>query len=243
VAAVTVEPLLGLPGVAAAVESARSDIAAVYRHPANRRNWPRTAAAASVRAARASAVLDGGSGALDPDATVIADPVLAGALRVAAATGRLAPVWRRSPLQALAQVHMLASAGLPRLAEPGRPVDRLAADRLTALAAALSEGRWPAPVAVAVVHGEILGRRVFGTADGVVARAAARLTMLSTGLDRRGLTVPEVAHLRSGARYADLIADYLEGVPAGVAAWVVEVCRCLSDGAREAASIADAASG
>src|SRR6185312_5357561 len=91
------DPLLLLPGVADAVEQCRAAIADAYRHPANRQGWPRTAAAASVRAARASAVLDGGSGVLDPNSDTVDDPVLAGALRVAARIGRLAPVWPRSP--------------------------------------------------------------------------------------------------------------------------------------------------
>ncbi|MDQ6657615.1 MAG: oxidoreductase, partial [Actinomycetota bacterium] len=53
--------------VRAAVEGAREALAALHRHPANVRGWPRTAAAAAVRAARASAILDGGSGAIDTD--------------------------------------------------------------------------------------------------------------------------------------------------------------------------------
>ena len=235
------DPLLALPGVADAVEQCRSAIADVYRHPANRQGWPRTAAAASVRAARASAVLDGGSGLLDPAAATVDDPVLAGALRVAAGLGRLAPVWQRSPLQVLAHLHTMAATGLPGVTGTGRPADPVVAARLAALAQSVTAAVWPAPVLVAVVHGELLSRRPFGSADGVVARAAARLTMVSTGLDRRGLTVPEVSHLRSGPRYGELISRYAEGEPAGVGAWVVEVGRCLTDGAREAVSIADAA--
>jgi hypothetical protein len=235
------DPLLTLPGVADAVEQCRTAIAEVYRHPANRKGWPRTAAAASVRAARASAVLDGGSGVIDSTADTVDDPVLAGALRVAAGLGRLAPVWQRSPLQVLAQLHTMAAGGLPGVFDTGRPVNPAAASRLTRLAQMLTTVSWPAPVLVAVVHGELLARRPFGSADGVVARAAARLTMLSTGLDRRGLTVPEVGHLRSGPRYGELIARYADGAPAGVGGWLVEVCRCLTDGAREALSIAEAA--
>jgi hypothetical protein len=235
------DPLLTLPGVADAVEQCRAAIAEVYRHPANRRGWPRTAAAASVRAARASAVLDGGSGALDPTADRVDDPVLAGALRVAAGLGRLAPIWQRAPLQVLAQLHTMAASGLPGVADTGRPADPAAASRLTALARSVTAAAWPGPVLVAVVHGELLSRRPFGSADGVVARAAARLTMVSTGLDRRGLTVPEVGHLRSGPRYGELAARYADGEPTGVGVWVVEVCRCLADGAREALSIAQAA--
>ena len=64
-----------------------------------------------MRAARASAGLDGA--ALDlPSEGAISDPVLAGALRVAGELGRLLPVWRRMPLQAVARLHVLAAADL-----------------------------------------------------------------------------------------------------------------------------------
>src|SRR6478735_3270202 len=79
--------------LASGVEQVRSAINALRGHPSNRTGWPRTAAAASVRAARASAAMDGAPLALDPDAESVADPVLAGALRVAAAIGSLSAVW------------------------------------------------------------------------------------------------------------------------------------------------------
>ena len=53
--------------------------------------------------------------------------------------------------------------------------------------AALSEPTSaPALVPAAVVHGELLAAAPFGTADGVVARAAARLVLLGRGLDPTG---------------------------------------------------------
>ncbi|HEY9263717.1 MAG TPA: oxidoreductase, partial [Mycobacterium sp.] len=97
-------PLSRLPGVTQAGEEAREALGRAHRHRANLRGWPKTAAEASLRAARASSVLDGGplqfsSG--DDDGTG-RDPVLAGALRVAEALeggeGPLVGVWRRAPL-------------------------------------------------------------------------------------------------------------------------------------------------
>ncbi|HEX7661971.1 MAG TPA: oxidoreductase, partial [Pseudonocardiaceae bacterium] len=76
------QPLLRLPGVADAVRTARDAITRVHQHPTNRRGWPTTAAEASVRAARASAAIDGGSTEI-PENGEVRDPVLAGALRVA----------------------------------------------------------------------------------------------------------------------------------------------------------------
>jgi len=236
--------LMALPGVAEAVASARSAIEDVHRHPANRRGWPRTSAAASVRAARASAVLDGGSGEIDSTAQSVTDPVLAGALRVAAAVGTLVPVWERAPLQALARLHTLAAADLTNGALLGRPIadgpdGRDSTARLASLAQVVLAAPWPAPVLVAVVHGEVLALQPFRSADGVVARAAARLTMISSGLDPHGLTTPEVGHLRAGPAYSQAAAGFADGSDVG--GWIISVCRAMMAGAREGSSIADAA--
>jgi len=230
-----------LPGVGDAVATARTAIENVHRHPANRRGWPRTSAAASVRAARASAVLDGGSAQLDPDAEAVKDPVLAGALRVAAALGTLVPVWERAPLQALARLHTLAAADLTDGASLGRPVTGRPAlsRRLAGLVQLVLVAPWPAPIMVAVVHGELITLRPFGSADGVVARAAARLTMISSGLDPHGLTIPEVGHLRAGVAYGRSAAAFATGSDIG--GWIVGVCEALVAGAREGSSIAEAA--
>lgn len=231
------------PEVLASVEQVRAAITALRRHPANRTGWPRTAAAASVRAARASAALDGAPLAIDLEASSITDPVLAGAVRVAAGIGSLTSVWSRAPMQALAKLHTLAAADLLPPDMLGRPRvgDPAIGARLAGLAELVTADRWPAPVQVAMVHGELLSIQPFGAGDGLVARAAARLTMITTGLDPAGLAVPEVAHLRSGSRYVELAAAYRSGEPIAVAAWVTEICRCLVLGAREGVSIADSA--
>jgi hypothetical protein len=241
---VPAEPLPSLddlPGVPEAVAAARAAIDVVYRHPANRRGWPASAAAAALRAARASAVLDGGSAALDPEAEAVEDPILAGAIRAVREVTGLAAVAGRSPLQALARLHTLAAADLTGPAALGRPVPRPGmGERLAVLAQVITAAPWSGPVMVAVTHGELVALRPFGIADGVVARAAARMVMVGSGLDRRALTVPEVGHLRSGERYLEGVARFAEGEPEGVASWIVDVCRALESGAREALSIAEA---
>lgn len=238
-------PLTELPGVADAVARARDAVVAVHNHPANRQGWPKGAAEAGIRAARASAALDGAP--LDsPDA--VTDPVLAGAVRIAEESGRLLAAWRTSPSQALARLHVLAAADLVPTerhdAELGRP--RAApgvADRLSLLAGLIAGGtRAPAPILVSVVHGELLALRPFGTADGVVARAAARLTALSAGLDPRGLAVPEVGHLRRAAEYRAAAAGFAAGGVDGVCAWLLHCCAQWEAGASEGTSIADARS-
>lgn len=237
-------PLMGLPGVGEAVARARDAVVAVHRHPGNQRRWPATAAEASVRAARASAALDGANITLPSDGTVH-DPVLAGALRVAQALGGLLGTWQRAPLQVLARLHVLAAADLAPESQLGRPDPaREVTARLNGLAQLVAGGsRVAAPVLVAVVHGELLAIAPFAHANGVVARAAARLTIESSGLDPKGLVVPEVAHLRHEREYRVAAAGFAGGGAEAVAQWIVHCCAALTAGAREAASIAKAVTG
>ncbi|HEV2782461.1 MAG TPA: oxidoreductase [Actinophytocola sp.] len=236
-------PLLTLPGVDDAVRAARDAVDAVHRHPTNRRGWPATAAEASVRAARASAALDGGDPSI-PDTGTVADPILAGALRIAESIGPLLPVWQRAPGQALARLHVLAAADLVAGDEElGRPrAGRGVSARLDLLGRLVAgETSVPGPVLMAVVHGELLTLAPFRVANGVVARAAARLTSIGTGLDPKGLTVPEVFFLRRRERYVAAAEGFGAGDRDAVAAWLIMCCEATEAGAREATSIADAA--
>ena len=233
-------PLMDLPGVAEAVARARDEVTAVHRHPANRSSWPATAAEASVRAARASAALDGGSTAL-PHNGPVDDPVLVGALRAAEALGGLLGTWQRAPLQALARLHVLAAANLAPESQLGRPRSSLEITaRLDGLAQLLAGGsQVAAPVLVAVVHGELLALAPFAQGNGVVARAAARLTVVASGLDPKGLVVPEVGHLRREREYRAAAAGFAGGDAEAVGRWIVHCCTALVAGAREATSIAE----
>ena len=236
-------PLLDLPGVRAAADEARAAVDRVHQHPANRRGWPATAAEASMRAARASAALDGADVRL-PLGHGVADPVLAGAVRIADAIGTLLATWQRAPLQALARLHVLAAAdlvdedgalGRPRASPAVSARLHLLADMLTGASGV------PGVLLAAVVHGELLALAPFGSADGVVARAASRLTAIATGLDAKGLAVPEVGHLRRAAEYRRAAAGFATGELDAVAGWLVHCCEAWQAGAREARSIADAA--
>ena len=238
-------PLAELPGVAAAGEEAREALGRVHRHRTNLRGWPTTAAEASLRAARASSVLDGGSLQVSDGAP---DPVLAGALRVSEAleggATSLIGVWQRAPLQAIARLHALAAADLADDDRLGRPRSDVDVGRRLALLADIVTGgtRVPAPVLAAVVHGELLTLEPFGTADGVVARAVARLVSIASGLDPHGLGVPEVYWMRHSGDYRAAARGFASGTPDGLTAWLVLSARALHAGAREALSIAQAAS-
>lgn len=239
-------PLVDLPGVAEASAEARDALGRAHRHRSNLRGWPANAAEAALRAARASAVLDGGALTLpegsDPD------PVLAGALRVAQALEggetALVGVWQRAPLQALARLHALAAADLAPEDRLGRPRSDLEVGRRVELLAEIVTGgtRVPAPVVAAVAHGEMLTLAPFGVADGVVARAVSRLVTIASGLDPHGLGVPEVYWMRHSGDYQAAARGFAAGTPDGLAAWLVLSCRALHAGAREALSIAQAAS-
>lgn len=248
-------PLMDLPGVAEASDRAREALGRAHRHRANLRGWPVTAAEASLRAARASSVLDGGPVRLDDVAEAasqhggVSDPVFGGALRVAQALegggGPLVAVWQKAPLQALARLHMLAAAdqvdderlGRPRTDPEIGPRLELLADLVTRPTAA------SAAVVAAVAHGELLTLKPFGSGDGVVARGVSRLVTIARGLDPHGLGVPEVNWMRQSAAYRDAALKFASGSPDGVAAWLVLCCRAMRAGAQEALMIAESVTG
>jgi hypothetical protein len=239
-------PLAELPGVAAAGEEAREALGRAHRHRANLRGWPATAAEAALRAARASSVLDGGS--LQFSETGEPDPVLAGALRVSEAleggATSLVGVWQRAPLQAIARLHALAAADLADEDRLGRPRGDAEVGRRLALLADIVTGGTSvaAPVLAAVVHGELLTLQPFGTADGVVARAVARLVTISSGLDPHGLGVPEMYWMRRSGDYQAAARGFSSGTPDGLTAWLMLSAQALHAGAREALTIAQAQS-
>jgi hypothetical protein len=240
-------PLVALPGVAGASDQVREALGRAHRHRANLRRWPVTAAEAALRAARASAVLDGGGLKIDSqlDVSATSDPVFAGALRVAQALEggetALVGVWQRAPLQALARLHMLAAADQVDENRLGRPrADPDVGPRLELLGKIVAGGTAaPAPVIAAVAHGELLTLAPFSSADGVVARAVARLVTIATGLDPHGLGVPEVSWMRRSADYRDAARGFAAGTPEGIADWLVLCCRAMRDGAQEALAIAE----
>lgn len=182
------------------------------------------------------------------DETSAGDPVFAGALRVTQAleggNTAMVGVWRRAPLQALARLHALAATDLVAEDQLGRPrLDPEISGRLDLMSRLVTgASAAPAPILAAVVHGELLALSAFGSADGVVARAAARLVTIASGLDPHGLGVPEVFWMRRSAEYREQGSAFASGGEKAVAAWLIFHCRALREGAREALAIADAKS-
>ncbi|MFE4513959.1 oxidoreductase [Kitasatospora sp. NPDC056783] len=124
-------PLAQLPGVPDAVAEVRKAVDRLYGHRVMRRRAAEVTSESALRGARASAALAGADWPLeevrrrtdfgaDPEARTVG-----AALRVAAEAGQLLSIWRHSPLQVLARLHLLAvgdgdpAAGRPRRAGEG----------------------------------------------------------------------------------------------------------------------------
>jgi hypothetical protein len=156
----------------------------------------------------------------------------------------LVGVWQRAPLQAIARLHALAAADLASDDRLGRPRGDVEVGQRLALLADLVTGgtKVAAPVLAAVVHGELLTLEPFGSADGVVARAASRLVTITSGLDPHGLGVPEMYWMQRSGDYRAAARGFASGTPDGLTAWLVLSAEALRAGAREALSIAAAQS-
>jgi hypothetical protein len=98
----------------------------------------------------------------------------------------------------------------------------------------------PALVVGAIVHGELLALRPFGWGDGVVARAAQRVTFIERGLDPKSLVAPEVGHAELGDAYAAALRGYVSGTPAGMAQWVRHCADAVSAAARDSLAVCEA---
>jgi hypothetical protein len=98
----------------------------------------------------------------------------------------------------------------------------------------------PGILLAAVVHGELVAVAPFGSVDGVVARAAARLTMITRGVDPKSVSVPEVGHLERANDYRAALSSYSTGEPAGVAEWLRHYAIAVQLGAQEGLAICEA---
>ncbi|RAJ42300.1 hypothetical protein K353_02652 [Kitasatospora sp. SolWspMP-SS2h] len=278
-------PLAQLAGVPEAVAEVRKNVDRLYGHRVMRRRAGEVTSESALRGARASAALDGADWPLeevrrrtdfgaDPEARTVG-----AALRLSAEAGQLLSVWRTSPLQVLARLHLLAvgdgdpAAGRPRrdgeeaaplfprevaategeapagpvgeLPPPPPPAETAARlDQLAGLLTARTErptGGAPALVVAAVVHGELLALRPFGTHNGLVARAAQRIVLTAEGLDPKAICPAEVGLAELGtAAYRQALLGYLEGTPEGVSRWLVHCAAGLGLGVRESTAVCEA---
>jgi hypothetical protein len=232
-------PLLELADVGEAFAQAREDVDAAMRHRALRRHGGQVAAEASLRAAVASAALEGHAYDLEEvRAGTITDPVLQGALRVAEGIGGLVDLWPRAPRQVLAKLHVLAARGAVAPDDLGRLT--AGAERIDALSALVAgNDRTPPLLLAAIVHAELITLRPFAGPSGVVARAAARLTLINRGFDPRGLVAVEVGHREREPEYVGAAGAYATGTPDGVRSWLRHYASAVSVAANQITVIGD----
>lgn len=254
-------PLADLPGVADAVESARSAVDAVLWDRAVRARVAEVVSGSRVRGAWASAAIDGAE--VRPDALVSGDALdgspigrtVAAALALQAEIPRVVDLLERAPLQVLSRLHAVVSAGFVPGDERGRlRVDAVADDplrlgalppaaevsaRLSRLAATLARPTSaPALVVAAVLHAEVAVTRPFSWGSGLVARACTRTVLAARGVDPDCLTVPEAGLFAAGrSAYAAALTDYASGTPEGVARWIVLHAETVRVGADESRRI------
>ncbi len=209
------------------------------RHRALRRHGGQVAAEASLRAAVASAALEGHAYDLEEvRAGTVTDPVVQGALRVAEGIGGLVDLWPRAPRQVLAKLHVLAARGVVPADDLGRLTG--GAERIDALAGLVAgNDRTPPLLLAAVVHAELITLRPFAGPAGLVARAAARLTLIGRGFDPRGLVAVEVGHHRREPEYVGSAGAYATGTPDGLRSWLRHYGAAATAAADEITRIGD----
>lgn len=205
--------------IAAREAEAKEALRAVHRRPINLRRHEVTTAASALRGAKLSALLEG---AEEPGHTtsysLLTEEKLQGVARN----------FLRAPAQVCAQLDVLCGGeGKARQPQRIHGLARLAGD---------VEGQVLYPQ---IVHGEVLGRKIFGPRSGQVARVAARLAAVASGFDPRGLAVPEVYLHRHARRYAEVMGAW-EDEPAAAVEFLLEAWIA---GAAEAESIAAEAAG
>jgi len=236
-------PLMRLPGVEESVLAARAQVDRLLGERLLRRRSAEVSVESGLRCVRASAALDGAEVSLDElrDGSAAENPVVQGALRVSAELGSLGPVLDRAPMQALARLHVLAAAGLTPSERLGRPsaAGDLPAEALSRRLATLADvltakTSASAVVVAAVVHGEVLALQPFDAANGVVARAAARLVLISRGVDPKAVTAPDVGHAADPSAYADAAQRFAAG---DVGPWLRHCADALLTGASEGLAI------
>jgi hypothetical protein len=238
-------PLLELSEVADALENARANVDRMLWHEALRHDTEHVAAEVALHDASATLALEG----YDCDVERLrvgehTDPVVRGVVRVTEALPTLVDVWTVSPRYVLAKLHLLATIDLPEAGHettPGRPdLDAKGSARMDALCALVTGSTAkdiPAALQAAVVHGELLALKPFADANNIVARAAARLSLASRGLDPDLLVTVNAGHLERHPEYVGAQRAFATGTPDGVRSWLKHYGKALEAGAAETLQI------
>lgn len=221
------EPLLKLPDVESAVKSAREAVDGLYRHQVLRREGGLVAAEIGLRSAVASASLETSEGyqlELVRSGTVL-DAIMQSALRVSAALPDLASRWEKSPRQVLAKLHLLAGTGILPASDLGRPVVPL-----DSVCSFITDKSGDPLIRAAVVHAEILALDPFPAVNGLLARAASRLTLVASGFDPRGIIAVEDIHHSRAPEYHGCAKAFATGTQDGIRSWLKHFALAVSLG-------------
>ena len=142
------------------------------------------------------------------------------------------------------------AADAPAYPLPSAPSADEAAARLDGLAHLLvarggkkhpNERTAPALVVAAVVHGELMTLRPFGTHNGLVARAAQRVVLIAEGLDPQAICPLEVGLVELGTdAYRNALGGYAAGTAEGMALWITHCAAALRLGVRESTAVCEA---
>ncbi len=222
-----------LEGIPSTFAATRDGLDALLRDRGLRRTTPEDTARSLLLGAVATARLEGSDlpsapedvAADDPAVTLLSsgggDAVARAAVRLNVELLGLAPVWARSPLQALARIHALAASGSVPDAELGRPAGAEGAARLSELARLVAlPTQAPGLVVAALVHAEVATSGAFAAHGGMVGRAAERLVLVVKGVDPASVVVPEAGHAAEPAGYAAALTAYARGDAGGIQQWL-----------------------
>lgn len=223
--------LTSLEGVGSAYAASRDAVDLLLRDRGLRRTTADDSAEALLRGAVASAHLEDSSATAEEIRDGVGDATAQAALRVSTELLPLAQQLQSAPLQAIARLHTLAARGAVADDRLGRPRDQATADRLITLARTLgADTTAPAMVVAALVHAELRTVAPFDSHNGLVARAAERLVLISRGVDERALTVPEAGHLDLRAEYESNLRGYQQGGETGLHSWLLYAAEAYARG-------------
>jgi hypothetical protein len=218
--------LTSLEGVPSAFASTRDGIDVMLRDRGLRKTTPAQTAESLLRGAHASAVLEGSGSSLEDVRAGGGDEIAGAAVRVSTELLSLVPVMGRTPLQAFARLHSLTGGPTP-----GQPRSAEAAERLQSLSKALLATSSPGLIVGALVHAELASVAPFASHNGIVARAAERLVMVSRGVDPASLVVPEAGHLALRPEYESNLRGYRDGGDRGLHSWLLYAAEAQTKGA------------
>lgn len=214
-----------------AYAGARDGIDALLRDRGLRRTRPEQTTESLLRGAHASAVLEGSVVSLDDFRAGSHDEVAEASARLSTELLAQVPVFKQSPLQAVARLHSLAGKGFVADDELGRPRNAESADRLRTLSAAIAATSQPALLVAALAHAELMTVAPFASHNGLVARAFERLVIVARGVDPASVVVPEAGHQSLRAAYESNLRGYRDGGQSGLHSWLLYGAEAFAAGA------------